>query len=148
MGASIASIVSYYELGQRPLAVQYWSPSTFIGSRDSSEPLDLVLDSTGLKIFGQGEWCRTKHGMKRRGWKKLHVGLDVKSGMIVSDLLTNKDADGPDQIDGPMARFMADGDPVYEVVRHALSSVHLGWLGGGAGWCCVKLTWKYCSEQE
>jgi len=32
---------------------------------DVSEPLDLVLDSTGLKIYGQGELCRAKHGKKR-----------------------------------------------------------------------------------
>ena len=99
--------------------------------RDTSEPLDLVLDSTGLKIFGQGEWCRAKHGRKRRGWKKLHIGFDVKSGMIVSHLLTDKDAGDPDQVDdlldqieGSVARFVADGaydgEPVYEAVkRHA-----------------------------
>ena len=96
--------------------------------RDTSEPSDLVVDSTGLKIYGQGEWCRAKHGKKRRGWKKLHVGFDAKSGMIVSHLLTDKDAGDPDQIDdilaqidGPVRRFMADGaydgDPVYDAVR-------------------------------
>ncbi|MGI9503583.1 MAG: IS5 family transposase [Geminicoccaceae bacterium] len=96
--------------------------------RDTSEPLDLVLDSTGLKIYGQGEWCRAKHGKKRRGWKKLHIGFDVKSGMIVSHLLTDKDAGDPDQvedilaqIDGSVSRFMADGaydgEPVYDAVK-------------------------------
>ncbi len=96
--------------------------------RDTSEPLDLVLDSTGLKIYGQGEWCRAKHGKKRRGWKKLHVGLDAESGMIVSHLLTDKDAGDPDQIDdilsqidSPVGCFMADGaydgDPVYDAVK-------------------------------
>ncbi len=92
--------------------------------RDTSGPLDLVLDSTGLKIYGQGEWCRAKHGKKRRGWKKLHIGLDVKSGMIVSHLLTDRDAGDPDQIDDILAqvgRFMADGaydgDPVYDAVK-------------------------------
>ncbi len=89
------------------------------------------MDSTGLKIYGQGEWCRAKHGKKRRGWKKLHVGFDAKSGMIVSHLLTDKDAGDPDQvddilaqIDGPVGRFMADGaydgDPVYDAVRRHL----------------------------
>ena len=81
--------------------------------REASEPLHLVVDSTGLKIFGQGEWCRTKHGRKPRDWKKLHVGLDVKNGMIVSHLLTDKDAGDPDQvddlldqIDSSVSRFM------------------------------------------
>ena len=96
--------------------------------REVTEPLHLVVDSTGLKIFGQGEWCRTKHGRKPRGWKKLHVGLDVKSGMIVSHLLTDKDAGDPDQIgdlldqiDGSVSRFIADGaydgKPVYDAVK-------------------------------
>ncbi len=96
--------------------------------RDISEPLDLVLDSTGLKIYGQGEWCRAKHGRKPQRWKKLHIGLDAKSGMIVSHLLTGKDAGDPDQIDdiltqidGPVGCFMADGaydgDPVYDAVK-------------------------------
>jgi transposase len=96
--------------------------------RDTSEPLDLVLDSTGLKIFGQGEWCRAKHGRKPRGWKKVHIGLDAKSGMIVSHLMTDKDAGDPDQvndildqIDHPICSFMADGaydgEPVYDAVK-------------------------------
>ncbi|MGI9435351.1 MAG: IS5 family transposase, partial [Geminicoccaceae bacterium] len=95
---------------------------------DSTEPLDLVLDSTGSKIFGQGEWCRTKHGRKPRSWKKVHIGLDAKSGMIVSHLMTGKDAGDPDQvdallaqIDSPVGRFMADGaydgDPVYDAIK-------------------------------
>ena len=97
-------------------------------ARVSSEPLDLVLDSTGLKTFGQGEWCRAKHGRKPRGWKKVHIGLDAKSGMIVSHLMTDQDAGDPDQvsdilaqIDGPVGRFMADGaydgEPVYDAVK-------------------------------
>ena len=96
--------------------------------RDTSAPLDLVLDSTGLKIFGQGEWCRAKHGRKPRDWKKVHIGLDAKSGMIVSHLMTGKDAGDPgpiddilDQIDRPIGCFMADGaydgEPVYDAVK-------------------------------
>lgn len=96
--------------------------------RRSSEPLDLVLDSTGLNIFGQGEWCSKKHGKKPRGWKKLHIGLDAESGMIVSHLLTDKDIGDPvqvddllDQNDEVIGRFFADGDPVYDAVkRHSL----------------------------
>ena len=72
------------------------------------------MDSTGLKIYGQGEWCRAKHGKKRRGWKKLHVGFNAKSGMIVSHLLTDKDAGDPDQIDDILAQI---DSPVYDAVR-------------------------------
>ncbi|MGK0304128.1 MAG: hypothetical protein ACI89X_005036, partial [Planctomycetota bacterium] len=39
--------------------------------------IDLVIDSSGLAIFGEGEWAAAKHGGKGvRGWKKLHLGVD------------------------------------------------------------------------
>ena len=96
--------------------------------RDILEPLDLVLDSTGLKIFGQGDWCRIKHDRKPRRWRKVHIGLDAKSGMIVSHLMADKEAGDPDQIDDildqidrPIGCFMADGaydgEPVYNAVK-------------------------------
>jgi hypothetical protein len=45
--------------------------------------IDLVIDSSGLAIFGQGEWAAVKHGGKGiRGWKKLHLGVDG-DGVIV-----------------------------------------------------------------
>jgi hypothetical protein len=45
-------------------------------------------DSTGLSIVGEGEWATTKHGgRERRGWKKLHLGVD-RSGVIVAHALT------------------------------------------------------------
>jgi len=50
---------------------------------------NLVLDSTGLKIYGEGEWKVRKHGYsKRRTWRKLHVGVDPKNGEIQAVLLT------------------------------------------------------------
>ena len=65
---------------------------------------------------------------KARGWKKVHIGLGAKSGMIVPHLMTDKDAGGPDeiddildQIDQPICCFMADGaydgEPVYDAVK-------------------------------
>ena len=40
-------------------------------------PVDLVVDSTGLSVFGEGEWAKAKHGGRgKRGWKKLHLGVD------------------------------------------------------------------------
>ena len=48
----------------------------------SSRPLHLIVDSTGLSIVGEGEWAAIKHGGSgKRGWKKLHVGVD-RSGLI------------------------------------------------------------------
>ena len=83
-----------------------------------SSPVHLVVDSTGLKIFGEGEWLEKKHKAKRKrpSWRKLHLGLDLVSGEIVCSDLTKDDVGDPtvlpdllDQIDGPVDLFLADG---------------------------------------
>jgi hypothetical protein len=85
---------------------------------ESDLPVHLVVDSTGLKIFGAGEWLEEKHKTKRkrRSWRKLHLGLDLVSGEIVCSDLTTDDIGDPtalpnllDQIDGPVNLFLADG---------------------------------------
>jgi hypothetical protein len=102
-----------------------------------SAPMHLLVDSTGLRLCGPGEWLLEKHGTKRRrGWKKLHLATDADTGRIVASDLTDKDADdgsqvGPllDRIDGPVASFTADGafdrDDVYAEVaaRHPEAAV-------------------------
>src|SRR3712207_4709850 len=78
--------------------------------RCGREPVHLLVDSTGLKLCGSGEWLEEKHGTKRRRtWRKLHLASDADTGHIVVSLLTDKDADdglqvGPllDQVDGPV----------------------------------------------
>ena len=59
----------------------------------TGEGVHLVLDSTGLSIAGEGEWAAAKHGARgRRGWKKLHLGVDG-SGVIVAQALTDAHVD-------------------------------------------------------
>jgi hypothetical protein len=54
-------------------------------------PINLIVDSTGLSIVGEGEWATAKYGGRgRRGWKKLHLGVD-RSGVIVAEVLTDGD---------------------------------------------------------
>jgi hypothetical protein len=105
--------------------------------RSGSEPLHLLVDSTGLKFCGPGEWLVEKHGTKRRrSWKSLHLATDADTGRIVASVLTDKDADdgsqvGPllGQIDGSVATFIGDGafdrDDVYAEVaaRHPDAAV-------------------------
>ncbi len=57
--------------------------------------VNIVVDSTGLKVYGEGEWKVRKHGPgKRRQWRKLHLAVDPSSHEILSSLLTtNKVAD-------------------------------------------------------
>jgi len=57
--------------------------------RKTGESLNLVLDSTGLKIYGEGEWKVRKHGYsKHRTWRKLHVGANPGNGEIQVVVLT------------------------------------------------------------
>ncbi len=85
--------------------------------RRDAGPLHLLVDSTGLKLCGAGEWLVERHGTKtRRSWRKLHIGMDADTGQIVAATLTTKDVDdgaeiGPllDQVTGPVASFTADG---------------------------------------
>src|SRR5215210_517705 len=94
-------------------------------SDSDAEPVHLLVDSTGLKLCGAGEWLVEKHGTrKRRSWRKLHLGRDADTGQIVAATLTTHDVDdgsqvGPllDQVAGPVASFTGDGaydqDGVY-----------------------------------
>jgi hypothetical protein len=61
-------------------------------------PLHLVIDSTGLKLFGQGEWDEEKHGRVRRSWRKLHLAVDADTGEIVASVLTENGADDAGQV--------------------------------------------------
>jgi len=52
----------------------------------------VVIDSTGLKIFGEGEWKVRQHGYdKRRTWRKLHLGIDESTQEIVASTVTTND---------------------------------------------------------
>ena len=67
-----------------------------------SEPVHLLVDSTGLKLCGPGEWLVEKHGTRRRrSWQKLHLATDADTGRIVASVLTDKDADDGSQV-GPL----------------------------------------------
>jgi hypothetical protein len=99
-------------------------------------PLHLLVDSTGLKICGEGEWLDQNHGIRsRRRWRKLHLGVDANTHEIVAAELAPDDvgdiAELPnllDQIDANVASMTADGaydgqvdDTVAE--RHPKASV-------------------------
>lgn len=57
----------------------------------SRRPLEIVVDASGLKIYGEGEWKTFKHGReKKRRWIKMHVGVDPKSGECLSISITDE----------------------------------------------------------
>lgn len=58
-----------------------------------TEPLHVVIDSTGVKVYGEGEWKVRQHGWsKRRTWRKLHIGVDEATGDILLGEVTGNDA--------------------------------------------------------
>jgi hypothetical protein len=85
--------------------------------KKASGHINIVMDSTGLKVFGEGEWKVRTHGKsKRRTWRKLHIGADPKSGEIEAVALTENSVDDAkmaepllNQIDQPIDYFAADG---------------------------------------
>ena len=59
----------------------------------SNEPAVVVIavDSSGIKVTNRGDWLRRKHGVERRGWLKLHVAVDTRSGQVLSMEVTEED---------------------------------------------------------
>lgn len=82
-----------------------------------NEPIDVVVDSTGLKVFGEGEWKMRKHGKsKRRTWRKLHLAVNPATHEIEAETLTENSCDDASQVDdllnqatNRIDRFYGDG---------------------------------------
>jgi len=90
----------------------------------SADPIHLVLDSSGLELFGQGRWDAEKHGRTRRQWRKLHLAVDTGTGEVAAHVLTGSHADDAAQVptllgrvEGVIASVTADGaydgEPTY-----------------------------------
>jgi hypothetical protein len=95
-------------------------------------PIHLIVDSTGLKFHGPGEWTLEKHGTKRRkSWRALHIGTNAETGEIVAHLLTPKEVDDAsavapllDQVDEPITAFLGDGAYDTEGVTATFTQRH------------------------
>ena len=91
--------------------------------------LSIVMDSTGMKIYGEGEWKVRTHGKsKRRTWRKLHIGADPDSGEIQAAILTENSVSDDAmaetllrQIESSIERLAADGS--YDK-RRVYTSLH------------------------
>ena len=92
-------------------------------------PIHLVIDSTGLKMVGDGEWHAHKHctANKRRSWRKLHLGVD-DDGFIVASELTDSSTDDAsvgvtmiNEMDALIGRFTSDGAYDARAVYEALA---------------------------
>ena len=87
--------------------------------RPSAQPLNLLVDSTGIKFLGEGEWKRKKHGPQyRRAWRKVHLCIDAQTLEIRAiEVTTDAIGDAPMlpellaqiPIDEPIASVSGDG---------------------------------------
>jgi len=103
-----------------------WTP--VVSTALPAGPVTLVIDSTGLKVDGAGEWHRDQHGVRgRRTWRKLHLAVDATTNTIVAATLTTTDDGDASQVRplldptrGPIGTVMADGaydgDPSYQTI--------------------------------
>lgn len=77
----------------------------------------MVVDSTGIKVYGEGEWKVRQHGYcRRRTWRKLHSGVDESTNEIVAAVVTTNDfkdsqvlPDLLDQVEEEIEQVSADG---------------------------------------
>jgi len=123
MGLSLP-IPHYSTLSRRQAGLELEVPRLGKG-----QSLHLVVDSTGCKVYGEGEWKVRVHGKsKRRTWRKLHLGVDEKSGEIVAAVLSsNNVSDGEvlpqllEQVEEPIAQLSGDGSydkrPCYQSLQ-------------------------------
>ena len=82
--------------------------------RRHRRPIDVVVDSTGLKVFGEGEWKMRKHGKsKRRTWRKLHLAVNPATQEIEAETLTENSCDDAGQVDPLLDQISGSTDGFY-----------------------------------
>ncbi|MDG4674902.1 IS5 family transposase [Shinella sp. 838] len=106
-------------------------PNTRPGDRIPQKgPVHVLIDSTGLQVYGAGQRLEETHGVKSlRNWRKLHLALDADSGDIIAHVMTDQDAGDAsqvepllDQIDTSIGQFTADGAYDYSATIRGSSA--------------------------
>jgi len=98
----------------------------------SKEAIDIAVDSTGLKVYGEGEWKVRKHGWcKHRTWRKLHIAVNTTTLAIEAVTLTGNEADDASQVKplleaiaAKVQSFRGDGGYDKKKVRELLANEH------------------------
>ena len=104
--------------------------SVALPTRPTQEPIHVVVDSSGLKVYGEGEWKVRQHGWSvRRTWRKLHLGVNEATGEIIAQTSTENSVDDAaqvtpllEQIDAEIARLGGDGSYDKHKVFKALAN--------------------------
>jgi IS5 family transposase len=96
---------------------------------NQNQNLHLVVDSTGFKVYGEGEWKVRVHGWsKHRTWRKLHLGINEATGQVRAALVTSQYQSDKamlpvllDQVEGPIAQVSGDGGYDYTNCYEAIA---------------------------
>ena len=108
-------IPDYSTLSRRRATLEVVLPRT-----PKKEALHVVVDSTGVKVFGEGEWKVRQHGYtRRRTWRKVHVGVDEASGEIVAAVVTTNSTHDSQELPDLLAQVeeeiaQVSGDGAYD----------------------------------
>jgi IS5 family transposase len=77
-------------------------------------PIDVVIDSTGLKVYGEGEWKVRQHGVgKRRTWRKLHLAVNPETHEIVAQVLTDNGVHDANQVEPLLEQVGCEVQTLY-----------------------------------
>jgi IS5 family transposase len=104
-------------------------PLSQSSQQSQNHNLHLVVDSTGFKVYGEGEWKVRVHGWsKHRTWRKLHLGIDQATGQVQAAVVTppckSDKAMLPellDQVEGPITQVSGDGGYDYADCYEAIA---------------------------
>ncbi len=105
MGLEDLPVPDYTTLSKRQEDLDIDLPTS-----SKTSPIHLVIDSTGLKVYGEGEWKQRIHGkQKRRTWRKLHLGVDSDTGEITAVTLTDNTSGDGSQVEPLLEETLPEG---------------------------------------
>jgi IS5 family transposase len=131
-------VASLFEMLQISLPVPDYSTlsrraedlSVDLQTSSSGEDIHIIMDSTGLKVYGESEWKQRTHGkQKKRTWRKLHMAIDSETGQITAARLTDNSVDDASQADSLLGETLRQ--PIESIAR-ALGD------GGYDRWKCYE----------
>lgn len=97
--------------------------------QNKGEPLHVLVDATGLKVYGEGEWKVRTHGVgKRRTWRKLHIAMNAETGEVLATVATTSNVSDKEvlphlleQIEDEIEQLTGDGGYDYATCYEAIA---------------------------
>lgn len=159
------------QISRRAKTLTVQIPRRMRGAAGPEAPLHVVIDSTGLKVYGEGEWKVRQHGVsKRRTWRKMHLAVDAHAGEVLAVEVSSADIHDADcveglleQIEAPIAQLSADGAydkrKVYEAAAARGAILAVPPQEGAAHWeadhprnatidCITQRGWHYWRDHS